>query len=169
MNYFIEAFTKKFADFDGRARRMEFWMFALCNAAVLIGIMVLVGIASAISPKLAILPMIVYLVYALASLVPGVAVAVRRLHDTGKSGLWLLIAFIPFGGIVLFVFYLMDSEPGRNQFGPNPKGDTRRPARRYVDDDDEYEDDDDDYEESPRRRGRDRDDDDDDLPRRRRR
>lgn len=60
--------------------------------------------------------------YMLAVLVPCIAVGVR-LHDTGRSGLWLLIAFIPVvGGLVLLVFFVLDSEPGTNAYGPNPKG-----------------------------------------------
>lgn len=60
--------------------------------------------------------------YWLGIIVPSLAVAVRRLHDIGKNGLWLLIALIPFiGAIVLLVFYVTDSQPGDNQYGPNPK------------------------------------------------
>jgi uncharacterized membrane protein YhaH (DUF805 family) len=60
--------------------------------------------------------------YSLAVLVPSIAVAVRRLHDTGRSGWWLLIAFVPLiGGLVLLVFYVQDSQPGSNPFGANPK------------------------------------------------
>ncbi|MCC6909902.1 MAG: DUF805 domain-containing protein [Phycisphaerales bacterium] len=59
----------------------------------------------------------------LAVLVPCIAVGVRRLHDTGRSGLWLLIAFIPVvGGLALLVFFVLDSEPGTDAYGPNPKG-----------------------------------------------
>lgn len=60
--------------------------------------------------------------YMLAVLVPGIAVGVRRLHDTGRSGWWLLIALVPLlGAIVLLVFLVQDSQPGENQYGPNPK------------------------------------------------
>ena len=63
-----------------------------------------------------------YFIYMLAALIPGWAVAVRRLHDTGKSGWWWLIVFVPFiGAIVLIVFWVLDSAPGANQYGPNPK------------------------------------------------
>ena len=64
-------------------------------------------------------------IYALAVLIPSIAVSVRRLHDTGRSGWWLLIILIPLiGAIVLLVFFLQDSKPGENQFGANPKGAT---------------------------------------------
>ncbi|MHB9077753.1 MAG: DUF805 domain-containing protein [Pirellulaceae bacterium] len=62
-------------------------------------------------------------VYSLAMLVPGIAVSIRRLHDTNGSGLWLLILFVPLvGALVLLLFLVQDSQPGSNQYGPNPKG-----------------------------------------------
>ena len=61
--------------------------------------------------------------YILAVLVPSIAISARRLHDIGLSGLWLLLSFVPFlGGIALLELYCIDSQPGPNQFGPNPKG-----------------------------------------------
>ena len=55
--------------------------------------------------------------------IPGITVAVRRLHDTGRTGWWLLLSFVPFfGPIILLIFYLIDSDPGDNEYGPNPKG-----------------------------------------------
>src|ERR687885_610071 len=60
--------------------------------------------------------------YSLAVLIPSIAVTVRRLHDTGRTGWWILIGLIPFiGGIILLIFMVLDSEPGTNQYGPNPK------------------------------------------------
>jgi uncharacterized membrane protein YhaH (DUF805 family) len=62
------------------------------------------------------------LIYQLAVLLPALAVSVRRLHDTGRSGWWLLISFVPLlGGLVLFIFLVLDSQAGLNQFGPDPK------------------------------------------------
>ena len=67
--------------------------------------------------------MFLYLIFLLASIIPSIAVQVRRLHDTGRSGWWILLSFIPLvGPIVLIVFYVMDSEAGVNKYGPNPKG-----------------------------------------------
>ena len=116
MNYFLDAF-KKFADFSGRARRPEYWFFVLfiyIITFVLYGIDYLVlnagesgyGIFSSL--------------FGLVTLVPSISVAVRRLHDTGRSGLWYLIALIPFGGLVLIYFLVQDSEPD-NQYGPCPR------------------------------------------------
>ncbi|MBI3898531.1 MAG: DUF805 domain-containing protein [Gammaproteobacteria bacterium] len=113
MNWYLEV-LKKYAEFGGRARRTEYWMFVLFNLIISIVIMVLealIGISSVIG-----------ILYALAVLIPGIAVSVRRLHDTHRSGWWLLIGLVPLiGAIVLIVFMAMDSEPGSNEYGPNPK------------------------------------------------
>ena len=121
MNYFIDCLTKKYACFSGRARRQEYWLFALFNiiAGIIIG--VIAGVLVSVTNVTA----FAYLgsIYNLAVLIPGLAVLFRRLHDTGRSGWWWLIAFIPlFGWIVLIVFCCLDSQPGDNQYGPNPKG-----------------------------------------------
>ena len=115
MNYFTDCFTKKFCCFAVRARRQEYWMFVLFSMLTVLATMVI----SAIIP---ILGIILYVGFALASLLPGLGVCVRRLHDTGKSGWWLLINFVPFGGLILLIFMIMDSTPGDNMYGPNPKG-----------------------------------------------
>lgn len=103
---------KKYAVFSGRARRKEYWMFALFNiiASFILGMVDgVLGTA------------ILGIIYSLAVLIPSIAVAVRRLHDTDRSGWWLLIGFIPLiGWIVLLVFTLLDSKED-NRFGPNPK------------------------------------------------
>ena len=121
MNYFIDCLTKKYACFSGRARRQEYWLFVLFN---FIASTILKFIAGALISMtgLAVLA-IIPLLYSLAVLIPGFAVLFRRLHDTGRSGWWWLIAFIPLIGIiVLIVFCCLDSQPGENQYGPNPKG-----------------------------------------------
>jgi uncharacterized membrane protein YhaH (DUF805 family) len=120
MHWYVDV-LKKYAIFDGRARRQEYWMFFLFNVIVSI---VLAGVdnvsgltkaAGGVSP--------LQTLYALAVLVPAIAVAVRRLHDTGRAGLWLLIVFIPcIGGLVLLVFMIMEGDRGSNAFGPDPKG-----------------------------------------------
>lgn len=108
--------TKKYADFSGRARRSEYWWFALA-AFLLLAVPYVLGLA--VSKVF----LVLFFVAWLGLLVPSIAVTVRRLHDTGKSGWFYLVAFIPFvGGIILLVFTVMDSTPGDNQYGPNPKG-----------------------------------------------
>ncbi|MET7489559.1 DUF805 domain-containing protein [Streptomyces sp. NPDC005538] len=112
MSWFIEV-LKKYAVFSGRARRKEYWMYALF---VMIIEAVLLGIGFAIK-----MPAIVAIFY-VAILLPSLAVGVRRLHDTGRSGWWLLFGIVPIAGpITLLVFTCSDSEPGDNQYGPNPK------------------------------------------------
>lgn len=120
MDWFVGA-LKKYAVFEGRARRREYWFFVLF--AVLIHIVLnvvdrMLGLYSAAN-GIGILGGI----FGLAILIPSLAVGARRLHDTGRSGWWLLIGLIPLiGAIVLIVFFLFDSQPGTNAYGPNPKG-----------------------------------------------
>jgi len=120
MNWYLLA-LKKYADFATRSRRSEYWFFVLFNiiAAIVLSIIDSVtGLASAEYGGLG--PF--YGLYALAVLIPSIAVGVRRLHDIGKSGWWLLLAFIPLiGAIVLIIWFVKDSEAGTNRFGPNPK------------------------------------------------
>lgn len=112
MNWYIKC-LKQYVDFSGRAQRMEFWMFQLFNFLVSIGLAIVDAILG-----LGILQPL----YALAVLLPGLAAGARRLHDTNRSGWWLLIGLIPLIGIiVLIVFWVQDSDPGDNAFGPNPK------------------------------------------------
>ena len=105
---------KKYAVFDGRAGRQEFWMFALFN--FIVGVVIWI-VALQIRGGALALP---YL-YALAVLLPGLGVAIRRLHDTNKSGWWVLIDFVPFGVFVLLVFFILEGSSGPNRFGPDPR------------------------------------------------
>ncbi|MEB4783404.1 DUF805 domain-containing protein [Paenibacillus jamilae] len=104
---------KNYVGFQGRARRTEYWMFVLFSviASFIVGL---------IDGLLGLTP-ILTLIYSLAVLLPSLGVLARRLHDTGKSGWWILIALVPFGGIVLLVFACLDSQPGDNKYGKNPK------------------------------------------------
>ena len=99
----IKACFSKYATLSGRARRSEYWWFVLVN--VIIGIIPIVNI-----------------IWGLLALIPGIAVSVRRLHDTGRSGWWLLLALLPLVNLILIYFYVCDSQPGANQYGENPKG-----------------------------------------------
>ena len=113
MNWYFEV-LKKYAVFGGRARRKEYWMFFLFNVIIAFVLGLVEGLAGG--------PGIVGNIYALAVLIPGIAVAMRRLHDTDRSGWWLFIGLIPIvGAIVLLVFLVQDSTPGENQYGANPK------------------------------------------------
>ncbi|ATF11314.1 DUF805 domain-containing protein [Brevibacillus sp. HB1.2] len=104
---------KKYVAFEGRARRQEYWMFTLFNIIVSMVIALvdyLIGTGS-----------ILGMIYSLAVLLPSLSVTARRLHDTGKSGWWILLSFIPLiGAIVLLIFLCKDGE-GDNKYGANPK------------------------------------------------
>ena len=113
MDWYV-AVLKKYAEFSGRARRKEYWMFALVSFLVSVGIAVLGMMVSALN--------ILTWVYTLAVFIPSIAVGVRRLHDTGRSGWMGLLALIPLvGAIIVIVFLCQDSAPGDNPYGPNPK------------------------------------------------
>ena len=112
--YWYLKVLKQYADFNGRARRQEYWMFVLFNIIVSI-------VASVLDSILGTWGAIAGL-YGLAILIPGLAVGVRRLHDIGKSGWMLLIALIPIiGAIWLIILFVGDSAPGSNEYGANPK------------------------------------------------
>ncbi|MBB4981330.1 MULTISPECIES: DUF805 domain-containing protein [Streptomyces] len=113
MNWYLDV-LKKYAVFSGRARRTEHWMFFLVNA---IAVVVVVAIDLAIGT----FPLL-WAVYFLAVFLPHLGVMTRRLHDTGRSGWWLLIALVPLVGcIVLIVFLATEGEQRQNAYGPDPK------------------------------------------------
>ncbi len=136
---------KNYANFSGRSRRSEYWMAAVANyllviiASIVFGAMIISeieGIIDVLEFKDAFnipikfsdfgslgIYIVIMLVYALIIFIPSLSLQVRRLHDTGKSGWFLLLAFVPMvGSIILFVFMVLDSTPGANKYGPNPKG-----------------------------------------------
>ncbi|MFA5048097.1 MAG: DUF805 domain-containing protein [Patescibacteria group bacterium] len=120
MKYYL-AVLKKYATFSGRAQRAEYWYFTLFNIIFLI-------IAAILDNLLGLTIKgvgygVIYIIYTLAVLIPSIALTVRRLHDTSRSGWMILICLIPIvGGIWLFVLTVLDSTPGDNKYGPNPKG-----------------------------------------------
>jgi uncharacterized membrane protein YhaH (DUF805 family) len=119
MNWYLEV-LKKYAVFNGRARRKEYWYFLLFNIIVSIVLAVIDDVTGSFSPEAGM--GLLGGIYSLAVLIPSIAVSVRRLHDTERSGWWLLIGLIPLiGAIVLIVFMVQDSKPGQNQYGANPK------------------------------------------------
>jgi uncharacterized membrane protein YhaH (DUF805 family) len=122
MQWYLDV-LRKYAVFTGRARRREFWYFALFNFFVQFAILLVVSLLLTLSGQYNQLTVdYVSGLYSLAVLFPSVGVAIRRLHDIGASGWWLLIIFIPFlGATALLVMYCLDSQPGTNQYGPNPK------------------------------------------------
>ena len=125
--YYVQCW-KKFATFSGRARRSEYWSFALLNSLLVVVMFFLPpSLDGKVDRSLLIVISWLFIAYVLVASLPGIAVAFRRLHDIGRSGWWLLISLLPYvGAIVLFVLFCLDSQPGKNQYGRNPKLDTRK-------------------------------------------
>ena len=122
MNWYLEV-LKKYVVFNGRARRKEYWYFFLFNIIISIVLAVIDSVTGSFSTDAGM--GLLGGIYTLAILIPSIAVSVRRLHDTDRSGWWLLIGLIPLiGALVLLIFMVQDSEPGDNQYGSNPKGAT---------------------------------------------
>ncbi len=118
MDAIIECYKKywsNYVNFNGRARRSEYWYPVLCNFVVSLALGILANLVSFLG--------ILMGLFSLAVILPSLSVAVRRLHDVGKSGWWLLIVLVPLvGGVLLLIWACTDSNPGENQYGPNPKG-----------------------------------------------
>lgn len=119
MNWYTKV-LRNYAVFTGRARRKEYWMFVLFNIIFALAAMILdnaLGLAFAPMPY-----GVLYFVYVLAVFIPGLAVGVRRLHDVGKSGWWMLIGLVPLiGAIWLLVLFVTEGARAPNQYGPDPK------------------------------------------------
>jgi uncharacterized membrane protein YhaH (DUF805 family) len=129
--YFVDTLKQRYADFKGRATRSEYWYFLLFS--IIIGLILSLLDSMLINPILGIHPLdengktgILGTLFSLATLIPSFALALRRLHDIGKKGWWILLALIPvvnfIGMFVLLYFFTKDSQPGSNKYGPNPKG-----------------------------------------------
>ena len=119
MNWYLKCW-KQYADFSVMARRKEYWIFSLINYIIIFFLYILQIVM--IESTLWLIFPIIFFLYAVAVFLPGLAVNIRRLHDIGKSGWWYLIYLIPIiGAIWLTVLMCLDSEPGENQWGENPK------------------------------------------------
>ena len=122
----VSSFFSNYANFQGRTRRSGYWwvvLFLVVISAVLwfVDLQLFAGVWPQDLLDQGSGP--ISIVFGLAIIVPVIALGVRRLHDTNRSGWWVLLGFIPLiGSIVLFVFYVLDSTPGENKYGPNPKG-----------------------------------------------
>lgn len=119
MNWYLKV-LRNYAVFSGRARRKEYWYFFLFNLIITMLLMSLDNFIWLFSQTYEI--GLFTSIYSLVVFIPSVAVLVRRLHDSGRSAWWLLLALIPIiGCIILLVFAVVDSEPGTNEYGSNPK------------------------------------------------
>lgn len=128
--YFIRCCTRAYFEGEGRARRTEYWSFQLIHAAVLF-VLAVIGILTAValtpggqtddSSGVAIVAVMgLWCLLALYFFIPTITALIRRLHDMGQSGAWVLLLFVPFGGFALFVMSLMPSQPGPNRYGAYP-------------------------------------------------
>lgn len=130
MSWFILAWQRA-TDFSGRSRRKEYWYFQLFNGIVCL-FLFLCAVPFSADEKPSLVPLGLLCAYSLILFVPSLAVTVRRLHDIGRSGWWYFIAFVPLiGGLILFVFTLLDSEPYANQWGLDPKASERTAVPPY--------------------------------------
>lgn len=115
MEWYLKV-LKNYAEFSGRARRKEFWMFTLIHLIITYGLIILGGVL-----ELQFLSVIAG-IYILGAIIPNLAVSVRRLHDTGKSGWWILVSLVPFiGGIWFLILAATEGDTGANEYGPDPK------------------------------------------------
>jgi uncharacterized membrane protein YhaH (DUF805 family) len=120
MNWYLEA-LKRYAVFDGRARRKEYWFFILFYIIFALALVFVDGMTGTYNEEYGVGVLSGFFI--LAMLIPNISVAVRRLHDTDRSGWWILISLIPLiGGIWFLVLMVLDGTPGQNQYGPDPKG-----------------------------------------------
>ena len=130
---------RRYADFSGRSRRREYWMFVLLNLLISLAVWTLLALtffAGMSETEMTTILTSVFLHYGLVSLaflIPGIAVTVRRLHDTDRSGWTILLGLIPIvGAIVLLVFYCSEGTNGPNRFGPDPKAGERGAAPAFA-------------------------------------
>ncbi len=107
MDYFIGA-LKQYADFTGRARRKEYWMFILIYMIINI-ILAVLGLEA------------ISMIVGLVLLIPSISIATRRLHDTGRTGWWQLIVLVPLIGIIVLIVFLIQDSHDANDYGENPK------------------------------------------------
>ena len=130
MHWYLKVMTQNYANFSGRARRMEYWMFFLVYAllsgsitAVVMGLDWVVDFVTRgrWADSFSLEAGLTLGVFALVHLLPSIAVTVRRLHDTNRSGWWQLVSLVPVvGGLVMLVLYLLSGTPGANRFGEPP-------------------------------------------------
>ena len=126
---------RRYADFSGRSRRKEYWMFVLFTILVYAAFIVLFMVGGGATgmfgqtgdaPELGVIAWLVialFVIFALIIFIPALAVIVRRLHDQDKSGWFILLQFIPYiGGIIILIFMCIEGTKGENRYGPDPKG-----------------------------------------------
>tara|TARA_B100000925_G_scaffold235760_1_gene184413 strand:+ start:668 stop:1045 length:378 start_codon:yes stop_codon:yes gene_type:complete len=124
MKWYLKVMRDNYANFSGRARREEYWMFTLFYFILFIGLFVVISILGALlGDDIGInLGVIILIIFIFAHFIPSLAVTIRRLHDTGKSGWYLLLQLIPYiGALIIFIFTVIEGDKNENKWGPNPK------------------------------------------------
>lgn len=120
MDWYLEV-LRKYAVFEGRARRKEYWFFILFNVLISFVLGIIDNMLGLIMEGVGL--GVLGLLYGLFVLIPSIAVTIRRLHDSDRTGWWFLIAFVPLiGGLVLLIFMVLDGNRGRNRYGEDPQG-----------------------------------------------
>lgn len=122
MEWFLKVVRDNYANFNGRARRKEYWMFVLVAVIISFIIGFVGGILSVVSATLGALVMGLSYVFSLAILVPSLAVLARRLHDVGKPTWYIILGLIPLVNLYILYLSVLEGDKGPNEFGPDPKG-----------------------------------------------
>lgn len=118
MQWYVLAF-KKYAVFDGRSRRKEYWFFCLFNLLASVALAMVDSFTGMFNAETGV--GLLGALYSLAVIVPGIAVTMRRLHDTGRSGWWILLVLMPLIGVLALIFLLvLASDEGGNEYGASP-------------------------------------------------
>ncbi|MFG1604013.1 DUF805 domain-containing protein [Actinoplanes sp. NPDC049265] len=112
---------RRYATFDGRARRAEYWWYTLFNVILYAVVLTLGFLLDYLTEGRGVAPGVVIFLYLAGTLLPTLAVTCRRLHDTGNSGWWQLLSIIPLASIVVFIFAVLPGHPGTNRYGPDPR------------------------------------------------
>lgn len=121
ISIFMNVVKNNYMNFEGRARRREYWMYFLAYMIIYVALYALMFIFAAIADFLAVIISILLAFFALGLLLPSLAVGVRRLHDTNKSGWFMLLGFVPLANFYLLYLMILEGDKGPNQYGPDPK------------------------------------------------
>ena len=107
MSWYLDVITKNYINFNGRARRREFWMFTLVH-------LIIIFLSLFLGP-------VAFILYMLLTIMPAVGVGIRRLHDTGRSGWWILAANVPILFVIYYYYMVLEGDQGANIYGDSPK------------------------------------------------
>lgn len=122
MNEYLTVLKEHYSDFEGRARRREYWMFQLVHIMIVLVLYLSILVAETLESPIVMIGWVSLFVYVFMTFVPQIAVLARRFHDIGRTGWMQLLGMIPYvGALIVLCFLVTDSQPGSNHWGPNPK------------------------------------------------